>query len=354
MRLRNWLRAASAAFVVSALAACSVQPAPLQQESFVFGTRVALTVYDADRGKAQAAMAQVLGDLDQLHQRLHAWQPAGEVYAANQAIAAGEPFRASAELAELITLGQQLEQQSDGLFSPAIGAMVAAWGFHAEQYAARLPAAQVLSDLAAAQPRMADLLRQPDGRWLSRNPAVQLDFGGMAKGWALDRSRARLLKAGISSALLNIGGNIIALGSKPGGEPWQVGVRHPRQADAMATLALADGEAVGTSGDYQRFFALNGRRYCHLIDPRDAQSRCHVQSVSVFSRPGPHAGLLSDVASKPLYFAGAQAAAGYARRFGLAGWLLIDSRGEAWLPPALDKRLQWPLRPTRLHLTGSP
>ncbi|WP_147695236.1 FAD:protein FMN transferase [Vogesella mureinivorans] len=352
MRHGCWRWAATAAFVVSALAGCSPQPEAWQQESFVFGTRVVLTVYDADHTKAQAAMAQVLGDLDQLHQRLHAWQAAGEVHAANQAIAAGEPFKASPELDELITLGQQLEQQSGQLFSPAIGAMVAAWGFHADQYAARLPAAQVLSDLASARPRMADLLRQPDGRWLSRNPAVQLDFGGMAKGWALDRSRAMLLKAGISSALLNIGGNIIALGSKPGGEPWRVGLRHPRQADAMATLALADGEAVGTSGDYQRFFQLQGRRYCHLIDPRDAQSRCQVQSVSVLSRAGPHAGLLSDVASKPLYFAGPAAAAGYASRFGLAGWLLIDSRGEAWLPQAFDKRLQWPLQPTRIHHTG--
>lgn len=353
MRPTRLWQAASAAFVVLALAACQPAPEPWRQESYVFGTRVELTVYDANPARAQRAAAAVLTDLDGLHRQLHAWQPGGEVYAANQAIAAGERFAASPLLTELLTQAQQLEGQSDGLFSPAIGAMVAAWGFHAEQYAARLPAADTLADLAAARPRMADILQQ-DGRWLSRNPAVQLDFGGMAKGWALDRSRQRLLKAGISSALLNIGGNVIALGSKPGGEPWRVGIRHPRRPEAMATLALADGEAIGTSGDYQRFFLLGGRRYCHLIDPRDAQSRCDVQSVSVISRPGPRAGLLSDVASKPIYFAGPRAAPRYADRFALAGWLLIDARGEAWLPAALASRLQWQGTPPRIHHTGTP
>jgi thiamine biosynthesis lipoprotein len=346
--------AAAAAFVVFALGACRPAPAPWRQESYVFGTRVELILYDTDQVKAQRAAAVVLADLDRLHRQLHAWQPGSEVYAANQAIAAGEPFAVSPLLGDLLTQAQGLEVQSDNLFSPAIGAMVAAWGFHAEQYAARLPAAGTLADLAAEQPRLADLLRLSDGRWFSRNPVVQLDFGGMAKGWALDRSRIRLQQAGIHSALLNIGGNIMALGSKPDGEPWRVGIRHPRQADTMATLALADGEAIGTSGDYQRYFALGGRRYCHLIDPRDAQSRCDVQSVSVISRPGARAGMLSDAASKPLYFAGPSAAQHYARRFGLAGWLLIDQHGEAWLPAALDKRLQWQLRPTRIHLTGSP
>lgn len=352
MRPTRLGQAASAAFVVLALAACQRAPEPWRQESYVFGTRVELTVYDADPAKAQRATAAVLADLDVLHRQLHAWQPGGEVYAANLAMAAGERFVASPLLAGLLAEAQQLERESDGLFSPAIGAMVAAWGFHADQAAVRLPAPDTLADLAAARPRMADLLQQ-DGYWLSRNPAVQLDFGGMAKGWALDRSRQRLLKAGISSALLNIGGNVIALGSKPGGEAWRVGIRHPRQPLAMATLELADGEAIGTSGDYQRYFMLAGRRYCHLIDPRDAQSRCAVQSVSVITRPGPRAGLLSDVASKPLYFAGPAAAPRYAARFGLAGWLLIDGRGDAWLPASLSSRLQWQVWPARIHPTGA-
>lgn len=342
-----------AALVVLALAACSREPEPYRQESYVFGTRVELTLYADDQALAARAAGAVLADLDRLHRQLHAWAPDGELAAVNRALAAGQPFTPSPELAELIAKGQRLEAQSDGLFSPAIGALVAAWGFHADSYAARLPAPAQLAALLAARPRLADL-QADSGRMVGRTRAMQLDFGGMAKGWALDRARRQLLKAGISSALLNIGGNIIALGKKPDGTPWQVGIRHPRRGEAMASIALADGEALGSSGDYQRYFELGGRRYCHLIDPRDGNADCRVQSVSVLARPGPDAGLLSDVASKPLYFAGAAAAANYARRFGLGGWLLIDGRGEAWLGPAMLARLQWRLRPAVIHLTGTP
>ena len=350
---RYWQRVAAAALIVLGLAGCNRVPEPYRQESYVFGTRVELTLYADDQALAARAAAAVLADLDRLHRQLHAWAPDGEVAAANRALAAGQPFIPSPELAELLSKGQGLEVQSDGLFSPAIGALVAAWGFHADSYAARLPDRQLLARLVAEQPRLADLHTSEKGM-VGRTRAIQLDFGGMAKGWALDRARRQLLKAGISSALLNIGGNIIALGHKPDGSAWQVGIRHPRRGEAMASIALADGEALGTSGDYQRYFELDGKRYCHLIDPRDGNADCRVQSVSVLARPGADAGLLSDAASKPLYFAGPAAAPKMARRFDLGGWLLIDAHGAAWIDPAMRARLQWRVRPTVIHVTGTP
>ncbi|MFC3532567.1 FAD:protein FMN transferase [Vogesella facilis] len=335
------------------LAGCGRAAEPYRQESYVFGTRVELTLYADEPTLAARAAGSVLADLDRLHRQLHAWAPDSEVAAANRALASGQPFTPSPELAELLRQGQRLEALSDGLFSPGIGALVAAWGFHADSYAARLPVPGTLAALVAARPRLADI-RWQHGQPLGRKPALQLDFGGMAKGWALDRARRSLLKAGISSALLNIGGNIMALGRKPDGTPWRVGIRHPRHAAAMLSLALHDGEALGTSGDYQRYFELGGRRYCHLIDPRDGNADCRVQSVSVLAMPGRDAGLLSDVASKPLYFAGAEQAAKLARRFALAGWLLVDAQGAVWVTPALRQRLQWQQPPDSLHVTGAP
>jgi thiamine biosynthesis lipoprotein len=75
----------------------------------------------------------------------------------------------------------------------------------------------------------------------------------------------------VHNALINIGGNVMALGSKGDGTPWRVGIQHPRQPGALATSELHDGEAIGTSGDYQRYFELDGERYCHLLDPRSAE-----------------------------------------------------------------------------------
>ena len=84
--------------------------------------------------------------------------------------------------------------------------------------------------------------------------------------------------------LINIGGNIIALGQH-GNKPWRVGIQHPRLPTAIATLDLPDGWAIGTSGDYQRYFMLNGNRYCHIIDPRTGYPSQHTQEVTVLVPP---------------------------------------------------------------------
>ena len=117
-------------------------------------------------------------------------------------------------------------------------------------------------------------------QFYSTNPAVQLDLGGYAKGYALDVAAAILQAHGVKNALVNIGGNVIALGTH-GDRPWRVGIQHPRKPGTLATLDLHDGEAIGTSGDYQRYFELDGKRYCHLIDPRTGHPAHGMQSVTV-------------------------------------------------------------------------
>jgi thiamine biosynthesis lipoprotein len=138
----------------------------------------------------------------------------------------------------------------------------------------------------------------------SRQRQLALDFGGYLKGVALDRAASILRAQGVQHALINIGGNVMALGSK-NGQRWRVGIQHPRQPGPLATLELDDGEAIGTSGDYQRYFEVDGRRYCHLLDPRSGQPVTHTQALSVLITPRPaNTGALSDVASKPLFIAG--------------------------------------------------
>ena len=330
---------------MSVLSACSEPPAPWQQESYVFGTRVELKIYASTPQQASQAAAAALAELDRLHRLLHPWQADSDSSRLNRALAAGQPYRPSAELLALLRAGQVMESASGALFSPAIGQLVALWGFHQENPAAANVDLAAIRHAAAAKPRMSDLHINADGVVHSNNPAVRFDAGGMAKGWALDRLRQQLLKRGISSALLNIGGNIIALGQKPDGSPWQVGIRHPRRHEAMATLALKDGEAIGTSGDYQRYFMRNGRRHCHLIHPSNGNSQCHNQSATVLIRAATDAGLRSDVASKPIYLDTPDKAASYARQLAVDGWLLIDNQGQTWLNAAMKARLDWRIQP---------
>ncbi|WP_232096404.1 FAD:protein FMN transferase [Denitratisoma oestradiolicum] len=318
------------------LAACNTEEV-ISEESFVFGTRVQVLIWGEKEDHARAAISRVQQEFDRLHRDYHAWQPS-QLTAVNEAIAAGRPHRVSPELAQLIRDAQALAQKGNHLFDPGIGGLIKLWGFQSDNFSPRLPDPARLERLLKAHPTIADLEIQGE-TVISHNPTVALDFGGYLKGVALDRAAAILKALGIRNALINIGGNIMALGQK-GGTPWRVGIQHPRQTGPLASLELRDGEAIGTSGDYQRYFELEGRRYCHLIDPRHGRPAGATQSLSILIPPGPQAGMVSDAASKPLFIAGENWPK-LAQNMGLAQVLRVDDQGRVEISPAMKARLRF-------------
>lgn len=318
-----------------ALNGCGKEPL-YQQGSFVFGTQVEVSIYGETDAKARAAAAAVLQEFDRLHREFHAWKP-GPLMALNAAIARGERHQVSAELAAAIRDATQLSEASDGLFNPAIGQLIALWGFQSDEFKPVRPDPEKIATLVRAQPHMRDLTVDADNFVSSRNPAVQLDFGGYAKGLALDNALRILHAQGVKHALVNIGGNIIALG-KHGARPWHVGVRHPRTPNTMVELDLNDGEAIGTSGDYQRYFELDGRRYCHIIDPRTGYPASGTQSLTVLAAPGPRAGVLSDAASKPSFIADIREWETPLKRLGIIAAIRVDESGKIAMSAAMARR----------------
>src|SRR4051812_1627562 len=310
--------------------------------SYVFGTLARITVVDADLGRAQRATAGVFREFDRMHRDLHAWQP-GELMALNEAIARGEKdIATTAEIAGLIEETSRLSERSGGLFEPAIGKLVALWSFHRDDPGGPLPGSSEIARVVGAHPRIANLTVR--GLTVSSsNPAVRLDFGGYAKGYALDRAAAILREGGVAHALIDIGGNILALGRR-GDAPWRIGLEDPRAtpggADLLGTLELADGEAIGTSGDYRRYYIVGGKRYAHIIDPRSGYPATGTRSVTVVVPPRPDSGALSDAASKPLFIAGPLDWREAADKLGITQALLVDDEGQLQLTPELARRLQ--------------
>lgn len=320
------------------LVACG-KPLPVGQEAYVFGTRVEVQVWGTPEAQAHAAIGAVLREFDRLHRAYHAWQPS-ELTALNDAIAAGQTHEVSVELAELLRNAQVLSAQGEHLFDPGIGRLIALWGFHSDEFKPAVPDSAALAKLVAAKPSIAKL--SLDGRRLaSADFSVALDFGGYLKGVALDRAAAIMKAHGIANALINIGGNVMALGSKDE-VPWRVGIQHPRAAQAggapLATLELRDGEAIGTSGDYQRFFEIDGRRYSHLIDPRTGLSASGTQALTILIPPGEAAGMRSDVLSKPLFVAGDDWSR-LAGKLGVTQVLRVDAAGKISVTATMKARL---------------
>lgn len=322
-----------------------------QEQGYVFGTLVEVTVYGTDEVHAKQGIAEVMHEFQRLHDLLHAWKPS-ELSSLNTAIAQGKRQSVSAELAAMLQDAAQLSSQSEGLFNPTIGGLIQTWGFQADDFKAVLPDEKKIAALVKANPQMKDLAfttecsptprSSPDGRGVcvaSRNRAIKLDLGGYAKGYALDRAAALLKQQGIRNALINIGGNVLAIGQH-GERKWRVGIQHPRTPGPMATVELKDGEAIGTSGDYQHYFMLGGKRYCHLIDPRTGQPVQGVQAVTVLTH-GARAGVLSDAASKPLFVSGSYGWRNAAQKMNISEALLIDDSGTVHLTTAMQKRLEF-------------
>ena len=158
---------------------------------------------------------------------------------------------------------------------------------------------------------------------------------------------AELQKQGVKNALVNIGGNIIALGQH-GDKPWRVGIQHPRQPKPMATVDLLSGWAIGTSGDYQRYFEQGGKRYCHIIDPRNGYPAQGTQAVTVLLPPSAQAGVLSDVASKPIFLSAPDQRAHAAKIMGVDNYLVVNAEGDVSLSASMNQRVHWLAKPAKI------
>lgn len=320
------------------LLSCSPKEPLYNTQTYVFGTLVDISIYGESDQRAQKVSSVIINNFNKLHQRLHAWQPS-EISDINNAFATGETINISPDVADMINDMTQLSQLSKGMFNPTIGHLIKTWGFQRGEFKPITIDDKKINELVSQNPSMSDIVID-NGKISSRNPAAKLDLGGYAKGYALDMGLAYLREQSIQHALINIGGNIIALGQH-GDKPWRVGIQHPRQPSAIASVALPNGWAIGTSGDYQRFFDLDGKRYCHLIDPTTGYPAQGIQSVTVMIPPKKNAGALSDVSTKPIFLAKPIARVKTAQTMGVKHFIIIESEKNIQVSSSMQKKLKW-------------
>lgn len=313
----------------------------VSEQLYAFGTLVEVSVASDRPDAARAAIDAVARGFFEQNRQWHAWKP-GALNDLNRALAAGRTHRVEAGLLPLLREAQALSRASGGLFNPAIGRLVGRWGFHADlPPAGAPPSPREIAELIAAPPSMDDLVITGE-RVASRHPHLQIDFGGYAKGVALDLALDRLGAAGCGNALVNLGGNLAVAGQRAG-RPWRIGVRHPlRRGSVIAAVEVAGRMAVVTSGTYERYREHAGRRYAHIIDPRSGQPAAHVASATVLH---PNAAL-ADAAATALVVAGPRAWTDVARAMGVEAVLLVEPDGRVQLTPAMAECLHFIAPPT--------
>lgn len=248
--------------LVFLLLGCAHETPPRRTPFESMGTSASLELRGEDLALDSLALARVQGRFAAVEAAMSVWDPTSELSRANRA-APDSAFTLSPLVGACLTLALELREASGGAFEPGAGPLMRLWGFTRRE--GRLPAPD---SLAALLPRLGAYTFDPASRALTRrHPAVALDLGGIAKGYALDLAVADLRQLGLRSALVDLGGNLFCLGEARRGEAWQVGIRDPLDRDHyFAALALRD-EAVATSGSYERFVTIAGRRYGHITNP---------------------------------------------------------------------------------------
>ena len=332
-------------FLVLLLAATTACTPTLdeQQSIYIFGTLLDIELLDVEKGQAQQAFAELDHQFQRMHTEWHAWKPGGELYEINQKIAAGiSAMPVSVMLQPLIQRSKQLYQASDGLFNPAMGRLIDVWGFHQDDRPhGRPPEKQLIATLLQQRASMDDLHIEA-GQLISRNSAVNLDFGGFAKGYALDLARLELQRLGIRHAMLNAGGDLCAMG-RHHDRPWRVAIRHPQGKGVLASLEVGDGECVMTSGNYERYLEHEGVHYAHILDPRTGEPVQGIVSTTVIANDGG----LADAAATALTVAGSEKWYSLARKMGLKYVMLVGDDGTVYMNPAMAGRLRYEgTRPT--------
>jgi len=304
-------------------------------ELFVFGTIVEIKVWGASREQSGRAFAEVQQMFQGMHRDWHAWEP-GLLVEINGAFANGVAATANPDIVEMIRLSQWAEEQSAGCFNPAIGGLIALWGFHTSDYPiiGPPPNQAEIDRILDRHPSTRDI--QISGLQLtSSNPAVQLDFGGIAKGYAVDLAVARLRELGISNGIVNAGGDLRAFG-RHGDRPWRVAVRKPG-GGTVGTVEVRGDEALFTSGNYERFRQDERERFPHILDPRTGWPVRDVASATVISANGAQA----DAAATALIVAGLDGWEEVARSLGLDQVLIIDEAGRVYLTAAMEARVSF-------------
>jgi len=308
---------------------------PVQNDRFMaFGTMVDVSIIGVSRELSEQAVERLEDDFEKMHQMWHAWDP-GPLERVNEMIAEGKTFSAPTSVLPLIKIGQQLAEQSDNLFNPAIGQLIDAWGFHETPEGERKPPEEEdIKALLEKNPLMSDI--SIDGFHLSSsNPAVKLDFGAFGKGYGIDMAINTLKEMGIDNAIVNAGGDLRAMGSRDG-KPWRIAVRSPDSSDVLGVIKSSTDESVFTSGDYERNFDYKGKRYHHIIDPRTGYPTTEVSSVTVIHSDATTA----DAAATALFVAGPELWHKIAKQMGIKYVLMIDKQGTLHMNPAMQKRLE--------------
>ena len=320
--------------VLGILACQNTEKVVYHHTIFIFGTLLEVSLSGIEPELADTAFEILEEDYRGYHDAWTPWQES-DLSRINTAISNNHKIIPAASVLPLIQRSITLARLSNNTFNPAIGRLINLWQFHKhDDPDIKPPDATQIKLLVDAKPAMSDL--HFDGEYLSsRNTVVQLNFGAFAKGYAIDLSIEKLRQLGITNAIINAGGDLRVSGSK-GSRLWNIGIKHPRENDVIATIEARDGESVFTSGDYERYYIYQDKRYHHILDSSTGYPTQGTSSVTVVHDNA----AVADAAATALLVAGPKHWHEIAKKMRIDYVMLIEDNGTIQMNPKMAKRIK--------------
>jgi len=284
------------------LASCQWQETwhDVKETRFMLGTIVSFTVYSNDEQAARIAIQQAATTMQAVEQQFTTFgDVANSVQRFNHALA-GETIRLTHQVDALLQQSIHIHQQTQGAFDPVLGALHHIWDFTNPQPNKQPPTQAVLQPYLAVS-GVQNIQNLGAQQWLKKNTLTQLDFGAIAKGFAIDQGILSLKTSGIQHAIINAGGDLRIIGNH-GQAPWKIAIRHPRSSTTMGWFEVQGDTSIVTSGDYERFFVYQNKRYHHILNPKTGQPAKHHMSVTIIAPTA----TLADAMSTAMFILDAQ------------------------------------------------
>jgi len=297
-------------------------------------TLVAINVVSDSDEKADKAMDSAFGEIENLDRMLNFFSARSELSMINKN-AGLSPVRISAETLDIIENAINASKETGGAFDPTIGPEISLWDFSAK----KMPDDEsIKKKLRLVNYKKIMIDRERSTAYL-KDKGMLIDLGGIAKGYASDKAVVELKKNGITSGLVSVAGDIKAFGLKPDGKPWRVGIQNPRSTgdhdEIMATIELND-MAISTSGDYKRFFMMDGKRYHHILDPATGYPAGGCRSVSIMAKDEVN----TDSFSTGIFVLGPKKGMEVLKQMGFEG-VIVDKNGGIYTTPGLRGKLEF-------------
>ena len=345
---RGVVRIAAVAAVFMLAGACSGAPdAPAGETGHVverarlsMGSEVRLTAWTADERNALAAFEHIFEDFDYLDRLLSVWHPESAVSRINRA-AGGAPVVVSGEVIEVLQAARQVSEWTGGKFDITFGALSGLWKFDHDQDNQVPRPRDVTALLPLVDYRAVDVDPQAGTVSLGR-AGMRMHLGGIGKGFAVDRAAALFRAHGIRDFMIQAGGDLYASGRR-GDRGWRAAIRDPRgPADRIIAALELNDETLSTSGDYERFFVKDGRRYHHILDPDSGQPAAGSRSVTIVARRA----ILADALSTGVFIMGPHAGMALIERLPDVEGVIVDDANEVLVSSGLRGRLEMLASPT--------